>query len=407
MDSDRIDELVSIYRDGLLEDVEPFWTRYAIDRNYGGYLTCLDRDGTVFSTDKNIWMTGRMVWFYARLYNRVEKRSDWLDYSLQGAEFLLEHCFDGAGRMYENVSREGRPLSRAGNPYGMCFAAMGLAELTLASGKDWARERAIATYDLFISDLRIEECTESAERVLGKRMIQLSMTPSLEQIDDRPVYQKVLKHCIDEVFKWYYRPEMDLVLEYVGRNGEVLDSRLTLCPGKALETAWFIIDEGRRRGDIQMAQRAIPLVKSSLEKGWDEEYGGLFLLTDLNGKGVSRTHGKMKYWWPQVEGLCAALMAYAVTGDPYWEVWFERLHTYIMDHFPDSKFGEWYGYLNRDGTPAPGHTGMAGGDGARAAVKGSLNKCAFHLMRSQMACWKGLEAIKQGRGMAGEWISLR
>ena len=41
------EELVSIYRRGLLEDVLPFWMAHSVDREHGGFMTALDRDGTV------------------------------------------------------------------------------------------------------------------------------------------------------------------------------------------------------------------------------------------------------------------------------------------------------------------------------------------------------------------------
>jgi N-acylglucosamine 2-epimerase len=44
------------YRRALLEDVIPFWERNSVDRECGGYFTCLGRDGTVFDTDKFVWL---------------------------------------------------------------------------------------------------------------------------------------------------------------------------------------------------------------------------------------------------------------------------------------------------------------------------------------------------------------
>ena len=36
MDDTRIDALLAVYRDGLLEDTLPFWIRHAVDREHGG-----------------------------------------------------------------------------------------------------------------------------------------------------------------------------------------------------------------------------------------------------------------------------------------------------------------------------------------------------------------------------------
>ena len=42
-----VKQRAEVYRQTLLENVIPFWLRHGLDREHGGILTCLDRDGTV------------------------------------------------------------------------------------------------------------------------------------------------------------------------------------------------------------------------------------------------------------------------------------------------------------------------------------------------------------------------
>lgn len=81
-------QLAEQYKHELLDKVVPFWLDKSQDTQYGGYFTCLERDGSVFDTDKFVWLQGREVWMFATLYNKVEKRQEWLDCAIQGAEFL-------------------------------------------------------------------------------------------------------------------------------------------------------------------------------------------------------------------------------------------------------------------------------------------------------------------------------
>ena len=62
------------YRNELLDNVLPFWLENSQDREYGGYFSCLNRDGSVYDTDKFVWLQGREVWMFAMLYNNVEKK---------------------------------------------------------------------------------------------------------------------------------------------------------------------------------------------------------------------------------------------------------------------------------------------------------------------------------------------
>ena len=44
-------ELANKYKTELLDSVLPFWLNNSIDKEYGGYFSCLDRDGSVYDTD--------------------------------------------------------------------------------------------------------------------------------------------------------------------------------------------------------------------------------------------------------------------------------------------------------------------------------------------------------------------
>ena len=81
-------KLANQYKDELLDNVLPFWLEHSQDHELGGYFTCLDREGKVFDTDKFVWLQGREVWMFSMLYNKVEKRKEWLDCAVQGGEFL-------------------------------------------------------------------------------------------------------------------------------------------------------------------------------------------------------------------------------------------------------------------------------------------------------------------------------
>ena len=87
--------LAKKYRNELYNNVLPFWLDKSQDHEFGGYFTCLNRDGSVFDTDKFVWLQGREVWMFAMLYNKVEKNPAWLACARQGADFLEKYGHDG------------------------------------------------------------------------------------------------------------------------------------------------------------------------------------------------------------------------------------------------------------------------------------------------------------------------
>ena len=63
--SARREELIRTYRDGLLNDVIPFWLRHGLDPVGGGIWTALGRRGEVVDSDKSVWFQGRAAWTFA------------------------------------------------------------------------------------------------------------------------------------------------------------------------------------------------------------------------------------------------------------------------------------------------------------------------------------------------------
>jgi len=390
MDAARVVELTRIYREGLLDDTVRFWTDHGIDREYGGYLTFLDRDGSVFGTDKAVWLHGRFAWVFSKLYNTVERRAEWLDLARHGLDFVTKHCFDADGRMFFVTLRDGTPLRKRRYLFSEAFAVMGLAEFAKASGEDWARQRAADVFDLLLHYHTTPGLLPPKE-IPGVRpakthsmpMVLLITSQIARQVDDRPIYQQTINRAIHEILNHFCKPNLRALVEIVGPNGELLDcpEGRTIIPGHTMESAWFIMEEGRHRGDKELSLRALPIVEWALERGWDQEHGGILYYTDLHDLPCTRYEWDMKLWWPHTEALYATLLAYHLTGDGKWSDWYKKIHDYTFSHFPDPDYGEWFGYLHRDGTVSH-------------YLKGNLWKGFFHLPRAQLLCWKLLEEMQ-------------
>ena len=143
----QVKSLAELYQNTLLENVLPFWSRYSLDQEAGGYFTCLDRTGQVYDTDKFIWLQNRQVWTYAMLCNRLEQKSEWLDLARHGAEFLANHGRDEGGNWYFALDRTGQPLIQPYNIFSDCFAAMAFSQYALASGSEAAQSIALQAYN--------------------------------------------------------------------------------------------------------------------------------------------------------------------------------------------------------------------------------------------------------------------
>ena len=382
-------QLAQQYKSELLDRVMPFWMEKSIDKEFGGYFTCLERDGEVFDTDKFIWLQGREVWMLSTLYNKVEKRQEWLDAAIQGAEFLKKYGHDGNLNWYFALDREGNPLVEPYNIFSYTFAVIAFGQLSIATGNQEYADIAKKTFDIVLSKVdnpkgRWSKAAPGARSLksFALPMILCNVALEIESLLDKDFLDKTIETCVHEVMDVFYRPELGLIVEHLGTNNEMvdcMDGRL-LNPGHAIEAMWFIMDLGKRLDDQTLIEKAVKIALAEVEYGWDEKYGGIFYFMDRLGRPLQQLEWDQKLWWVHIETLITMIKGYELTGSEECLAWFERIHDYVWNHFMDPEHLEWFGYLNRQGE-------------VLLTLKGGKWKGCFHVPRGLMQVYQSLERI--------------
>ena len=392
MSPDRLRALLDVYRNGLLHDTLPFWIPRSIDREFGGYLTALDRDGAVLQTDKPVWVQGRFAWLLATLFETVERRAEWLDLAKHGIDFLNRHCFDADGRMFFAVTRDGRPLRKRRYVFSEAFCVIALAAFARAAGDDACRKQALDLFKLLLTyhtqpgllEPKVIPSTRPMKG-LAMPMILIVTAQELRKATADPICTEAIDRCIGEIRRDFLKPDLQCVLETVGPRGEVYDTfeGRTVCPGHAIEAGWFILEEARHRGnDAVLIDLGTTIIDWSLKMGWDDPHGGLMYFCDARGLPSTEYAHDMKLWWPHNEALIATLLAYQLTGEAGYARWHDTVHEWAYARFPDPVHGEWFGYLHRDGSVS-------------TRLKGNMWKGPFHLPRMQWYCSQRIEEMLQ------------
>jgi N-acylglucosamine 2-epimerase len=385
----KFSQYESLYRNALLDDVIPFWEKYSIDTECGGYFTCLDRQGNVYDTDKFMWLQGRQIWTFSMLYNRLEKQERWLEFAAHGIEFIRKNGRDKDGNWYFALDRKGNPLVQPYNIFSDCFVAMAFSEYARATGDDNCKEIAQQTYRNILA--RQDNPKGKYSKVVpgtrplksfGLPMILANLTVELKWLLGAEGFQKNIESCADDIMNIYLDKQQGIVFEHVAPDGshpDCFDGRL-VNPGHGIEGMWFVMDIARGKQDQALVDKAIDTMLNILEFGWDKEYGGIFYLMDGMGKPPLALEWDQKLWWVHLEALLGMAMAYSLTGrDECWQ-WYEKVHKYAWSHFPDPEYGEWYGYLNRRGEPY-------------LPIKGGKWKGCFHVPRSLFRCYEEFKAL--------------
>jgi N-acylglucosamine 2-epimerase len=300
---------------------------------------------------------------------------------------MEKYCInrDKGDRMYFTVTKDGKPLRQRRYNFSEGFYAMANAEYYILTGKPEHLERARRAYELIwqLNHGLINDPTGMGPktipetrtgRSLADPMIYLNLTSVLRKADpeNAALYDERAKECVHDIFTYHRKPDLKCTLESVGPKGEFQDeftAGRVVNPGHDIECAWFLMEEANRLGDEKLHGDTQELFLDAIHAGWDKEYGGLLYFIDCKGLPPEAYEHDMKLWWPHNETAIASLMAYRDTGKPEYLEWFIKTIDYCKEYFSDPEYGEWYGYLRRDGKPT------------QPPCKGSTFKGPFHLPR--------------------------
>lgn len=365
------------YKRDLINDIMPFWIKNGWDREHGGCYTSLDRYGKLMDSNKSVWFQGRFAFVCASAYNHIERNQEWLEASKSCIDFIEQFCFDKDDRMYFEVTATGAPVRKRRYVFSETFAAIAMSEYAIASGD---RQYAQKALDLFKRILYFIEtpgllepkyCKSVAMKGHSLVMILINTASRIREAIDDSILTKQIDESVRQIQDQFMKPEFKALLETVGPAGEFIDSTSGRCinPGHCIETAWFILEEAKKRNwDPELTKTGITIFDWSWDWGWDKQYGGISNFKDcLNLPPQDYAHD-MKFWWPQTETIIAALYAFQATGEQKYLEIHKQISDYTYSHFPDREYGEWYGYLHFDGSVSQ-------------PAKGNLFKGPFHIPR--------------------------
>jgi N-acylglucosamine 2-epimerase len=368
-------EWAARYRSDLTDNIMPFWFTHGLDTVNGGIYTCLDRDGTLMDSTKSVWFQGRFGFIASYAYNNIERNPAWLAASKSCIDFIEQHCFDTDGHMFFTVTAEGAPVQKRRYVFSECFAIIAMAEYALASGDRTYAEGALAlfhrTRTMLATPGFLPPKTTRKGYSHSITMMFFNVVVVLKKVIDHPSLTEQLEESFRIIEQYLLKPEYKTLLESVDEEGQLVDTLdgRVINPGHCIETSWFLMEAAPHFSDpAHVRSVALQILDWGFEWGWDKEYGGIINFRDCKGFPPQDYAQDMKFWWPQCEAIIASLYAYRLTGDSRYLTMHREVSEWAYRHFPDPEYGEWYGYLHRDGTVAQ-------------PAKGNIFKGPFHIPR--------------------------
>ncbi len=387
-------EIESRYEEELFGNVVPFWEQHSIDAEYGGFFSCLDREGRVYDGVKQMWMQAREVYMFARLWNSPWRQDRWLEIARHGWEWIAARGRRAPSLYHLTLDRRGEPLEDTPEnlaDFTSCFVAMAAAELYRATGEGRFRDEAIACLSVYErSCARVEMPSvkfpaRMVYRQLAHPMFRLNVMLVLDECGVGE-YGAEMDIAVDEM-RLFQEPTTGLMLERRAPGGgfdlNSQDGRF-VNPGHSLEGLSFALHRIRASKRRDHLDWALGAVRRMGEFALDQADGGLTYYRDALDLPSAKFEAPLKVWWGNCEAASAFLQAYELSGEDLFLDAFRSLDRFNFTRLKDPEHQEWFAYAAVDGRQF--HT-----------YKGSRWKTFFHLPRHLLTVVETARRIGYGR----------
>lgn len=345
------------YSDTLNKEVMPYWLKYSADAT-GAINNCLAEDGTLQSRDRYIWSQGRALWTYSAMYNRIEKKREYLDRAHGLFQYLKGTGRSTDGKWNYLFNSDGKMLEPDISIYVDGFVLAGMTEYYIATGDEEAKTIALETFANTWERIQHPGSYRVAPYVIpegmkthGVNMCYAFFYHCLGNAVGRQDIIEIAHDLAMEVLNHFYVVQKDAVLEFINVDGSFSDTPegRSCVPGHAIECMWFLITIFEQWKEAENIAKCCRIIRRHIELAWDAEKGGLRLALDIDGK-EPPFWGKPTYkpWWVQVEALVATAYAWKHTKDIWFLDMHQKVNAYAFAHYPNG-YGDWYNWLDEDG----------------------------------------------------------
>ena len=355
----------------LLSDILPFWLKYTIDEEYGGFRGQVSNDLTIDPhADKGLILNARILWTFSKAYS-VYRDPVYLATARRAYEYLDRFFWDREfGGVYSMLDYEGRPTDTKKRIYGQAFTVYALAEYAHVSGDAEALAKALRmveqiesvghdaerggyfeTYErdwTLAADQRLSDVDMDEKKSMNTHLHLLEAYATLLRFHEDPKVRLRLRELIEIFLGHIIHPTNYHFILFFDEKWQPQSEKISF--GHDIEGSWLLCEAAELLGDAGVLERvrqvAVKMAQAVYEQGLDSD-GGLLYVADPTG--IIDTD---KHWWPQAEAVVGFLNAHRLSGRQHFldaaEHSWEFIEKYIVDH----EHGEWFWRVSKSGVPS-------------------------------------------------------
>jgi len=355
----------------LRSNILPFWLKYAVDEEFGGFRGQITNDLVIDpKADKGLILNARILWTFSKAYS-VYHEDIYLQTAKRAYDYITRYFWDNEfDGVYWMLNYLGEPSDTKKRVYGQAFTVYALAQYYLATQSDEALQRAIRLYEIIektshdakyggyfetyerdwtlAGDQRLSEVDMDEKKSMNTHLHMMEAYANLRRIWDEYKVRQRLGELIEIFLDHIIDPASHHFLLFFDEDWKPKSEVRSF--GHDIEGSWLLCEAAEIHGDLQLIDRtqkeAVRMAQAVYDEALDTD-GGLLYEAE---KGKIIDSGK--HWWPQSEAVVGFLNAFQLSGREHFRVAANRSWDFIDKYIVDHKHGEWFWKVSRDGVPS-------------------------------------------------------
>jgi len=383
----------------LLSGILPFWLKYAVDDEYGGFRGQIANDLTIDEqAAKGVILNARILWTFSKAFS-VYANPVYLEAARRAYEYLVRFFWDDEfGGVYWMVDYLGQPLDTKKRTYAQAFSVYALAEYYRATRDAGVLARALRLVEVIeatahdaqhggyfetyerdwslATDQRLSDVDMDEKKSMNTHLHMLEAYATLLHLHEDATVRMRLRELIEIFLDHIIDPANHHFILFFDEQWNRRSNVISF--GHDIEGSWLLCESAEIFGDAALLERvriaAVKMAQAVQEQALDAD-GGLQYEADPTGIIDSDKH-----WWPQAEAVVGFLNAFELSGQSHFFAAARRSWAFIEKRIIDHEHGEWFWLVSKDGVP----------DNAKDKV--GPWKCPYHNSRT---CFELMQRLHQ------------
>lgn len=352
-----------------LNNIEPFWYRYSMDRQNSGFYGQVKFDNSPIPVaNKGAILNARILWSFSAAHKQFKTKKS-AELAHRAYQYLINHFLDREySGIYWMVDQFGEVYDDRKHVYVQAFAIYGLVEYYSIFGVEEALDISIQLFNAIernckddefggyfeaysrdwkpIDDVRLSEKDKNEPKSMNTHLHVLEGYTSLYK------YNKNIKvaNAIDDLLSIFeaqiLNKQKDSLICFFTSNWEQKSDRISY--GHDIEASWLCTEAAKvldNAGWITVFNNIALKIADKVIGGTDEN-GGI-----INEFTPTTVIDSDKDWWPQAEALVGHLNAFQISENRHYLLAALKSWRFIKEYIIDHNYGEWYEKVDRKGNP--------------------------------------------------------